>query len=118
MGVDRRFFLTQIEDGDLVKYIQNWANKAFPHDKAQPLSSYSIHSAKIIWKLINDAPKGCINIHVTHEIPIMGLRSGWFNLLPDDKWVNYLGGIAFTIQNEGILLFDIDKFLQVETPGW
>ncbi len=118
LGVDRNFFLNQIEDGDLIKYVQNWIKDAFPHDKAQLLLSYSMNSAKIIWNLILDAPKNCIDIHVTHEIPIMALRFGWFNLLPDKKWVKFLGGIAFTFQNERIQLFDIDDFLTVEIPQW
>jgi hypothetical protein len=118
LGVDRNFFLKQIEDGDLIKYVQNWIADAFPHDKAQLLSSYSMNSAKIIWNLIFEAPKNCIDIHVTHEIPIMALRFGWFNLLPDKKWVKFLGGIAFTFQNGRIQLFDIDNFLTVEVPHW
>lgn len=118
IGVDRTFFITQIENRDLVKYIQNWVMDAFPPDKVQPLSTYSINSAKIIWNLINDGPNSGIDIHVTHEIPIMGLRFGWFNLQTDEKWVNFLGGIAFTFQNGQILLFDIDKFLTVDVPHW
>ena len=85
---------------------------------AKQLSSYSINSAEIIWKLINDTPHRGIDIHVTHEIPIMGLRFGWFNLLPVGKWVNFLGGIAFTFQNGKILLFDIDEFITIEIPHW
>lgn len=118
IGIDRQFFLTQIADNDLVKYVQNWARDAFPSDKALPLSSYSMNAASIIWNLVNTAPNRCIDIHLTHEIPIMGLRYGWFNLQPDQKWVNFLGGIAFTFQNEHILLFDIDKFLRVKVPHW
>ena len=118
IGVDRNFFLTQLADYDLVKYVQNWAMEAFPHDKALPLSSYSINAANIIWNLVETAPIRSIDIHLTHEIPIMGLRYGWFNLQPDQKWVNFLGGIAFTFQRDNILLFDIDKFLTVKTPHW
>ena len=118
IGLDRNFFIKQIEDGDLIKYVQNWITDAFPHDKAQSLSSYSINSAKIIWNLIREAPRNCIDLHITHEIPIMGLRFGWFNLLPDEIWVNFLGGLAFSFQNGQILLFDIDKFITVEVPQW
>ncbi|MFX0022343.1 MAG: histidine phosphatase family protein [Candidatus Hermodarchaeota archaeon] len=118
LGVERNFLLKQIEDGDLIKYVQNWIKNAFPHDKAQLLSTYSMNSANIIWNLSHKAPKNCIDIHVTHEIPIMALRFGWFNLLPDKKWVNFLGGIAFTFQDGRILLFDIDDFLTVEGPHW
>lgn len=118
LGVDRKFFLTQIKNNELVKYIQNWANGAFPSDKAQSLSSYSMNSAKIIWNLIREAPNNCIDIHVTHEIPIMGLRYGWFNLLPDEKWVNFLGGLAFSFRKGQITLFDIDRFITVDVPQW
>lgn len=118
LGVDRNFFFKQIENGDLTKYVQNWIIDAFPRDKAQSLSSYSKKSAEIIWNLIYRAPKNCIDIHVTHEIPIMGLRFGWFNLLPDEKWVKFLGGIAFTFQNGFVQLFDIDEFLTVKIPRW
>ena len=102
----------------MINYIQNWIKDAFPREKAQLLSKYSLNSAKIIWDLILEAPKNCIDIHVTHEIPIMALRFGWFNLLPDKKWVKFLGVIAFTFQNGFIHLFDIDEFLTVEVPHW
>jgi hypothetical protein len=77
-----------------------------------------MNSAKIIWNLNYEAPKNGIDLHVTHEIPIMALRFGWFNLHPDEKWVKFLGGIAFTLKNEFIQLFDIDDFLTVEIPQW
>ncbi|MFX1238725.1 MAG: histidine phosphatase family protein [Promethearchaeota archaeon] len=118
IGIERNFFLKQIEDGDLVKYVQNWISGNFPEDKIQPLISYSISTANIIWSLFNESPSRSIDIHVTHEIPIMGLRFGWFNIVPDDKWVNYLGGLAFTLQNDNFLLFDIDRFLTVKIPAW
>lgn len=118
LGVDRNFFLKQIEDGDLINYVKNWIIDAFPRDKAQLLYTYSMNSAKIIWSLNHEAPKNCIDIHVTHEIPIMALRFGWFNLLPDEKWVKFLGGIAFTFQKGKVQLFDIDEFLTLEVPRW
>jgi len=102
----------------LINFVQNWIKDVFPRDKAQLISTYSMKSAKIIWNLSHEAPKNGIDIHVTHEIPIMALRFGWFSLLPDKKWVNFLGGIAFTFQNGRILLFDIDDFLTVEVPQW
>ncbi|MFW9825038.1 MAG: histidine phosphatase family protein [Candidatus Thorarchaeota archaeon] len=118
IGVERDFFLKQIENGDLIEYLQNWINGSFPKEKAQSIMSYSINAAKIIWASLNNASKGSIYLHVTHEIPIMAFRYGWFNLLPNDKWVNFLGAIAFTLHNGKILLFDIDRFLTLEFPKW
>ena len=48
----------------------------------------------------------------------MGMRLYWFGIPPDEKWVNFLGGLAFAFEDDQLLLFDIDRMTTVEIPYW
>jgi len=68
--------------------------------------------------LNKSAPLNSIDIHVSHEIVMMGLRIGWFGLFPENKWVTFLGSLAFIFQENKIVLFDLDEFKTIESPFW
>ena len=55
---------------------------------------------------------------MSHDLIILSFRLGWFGLSPVDRWPSFLGGFAFTVNEDNILLFDGDKLFTVEIPYW
>ena len=62
-----------------------------------PFSEYCQSTAHTIVEQAKNCPENGLNIFVTHDFNVMTLRLGWFALLPD-KWVKFLGGFAFPIE--------------------
>ena len=52
---------------------------------------------------------GGINIHVSHDLFIIGLRYGWFNRIFKKGWVSFLGGFVVSLNNGQNLLLDIEN---------
>jgi hypothetical protein len=64
------------------------------------------------------APENCIDIYISHDWHLTAFRFGWFGLPPDDRWVDYLGGFAFTFEKNHILLSDYGELKAVDVPHW
>ncbi|MFX1314616.1 MAG: histidine phosphatase family protein [Promethearchaeota archaeon] len=111
-------FLNELKKYTLLEITYRWIAGLYSSDQLTPPEIYSRNAAECIWNQVESAPHKCIDIHITHEILIMGMRFNWFGLPPDDKWVNFLGGFAFTFLDNYILLFDIDRLITVEIPYW
>ncbi|MCK4780838.1 MAG: hypothetical protein KAT57_11640, partial [Candidatus Lokiarchaeota archaeon] len=82
------------------------------------LIPYSQKAAELMWAKTQDSPESVLDFHVTHDLHLLALRFGWFGIPPDKKWINYLGGFAFSIIDDNILLFDSNKLITVEIPYW
>jgi hypothetical protein len=48
----------------------------------------------------------------------MVLRFGWFALPLTQKWVDFLGGFAFAIQDDHFLLLEYGELKKVPIPHW
>ncbi|MFW9772415.1 MAG: histidine phosphatase family protein [Candidatus Thorarchaeota archaeon] len=118
LGIDRELFITELKKRTLIEFLRRWMAGLYPLQKLNTISTYCQNAAKIIWDRYFTLPKGGIDIHVTHEILIMALRFGWFGLPPNNYWVNFLGGFAFTFQNNKIFLLDNNQFKYIEYPYW
>jgi hypothetical protein len=78
---------------------------------------YCQSTAQVVLDQAKSSPDNGLDIFVTHDFNIMALRFGWFALLPN-KWVKFLGGFAFTIKEDQILLFDGNELKPVPIPHW
>ena len=100
------------------RFIDQWAAGLFPYDSIIPFINYCQDAAKKIWNKIEKKSSNKIDIHITHDLMILGLRLGWFGISPYKNWVDYLSGFAFSFQEDQILLYNNGKFSSVEIPYW
>jgi hypothetical protein len=113
------FFKYELRKFSLLEIMNHWINEHYDAKDIEPIKSYSKRAAHVIWtKLEQDLPAGGVDIHISHEILLMALRSGWFDLSPNDKWTEFLGGYVFTFTKSHILLLDFDTFLKIPYPNW
>jgi len=114
-----QFFKNELQSLSLVEILNHWINEQYDSSDIEPVITYSKRAATEIWSKLDQLPlEGGIDIHVSHEILLMALRSGWFSLSPDNKWTEFLGGFAFTFNKDHILLLDFDEFLKIPYPPW
>jgi len=99
-------------------FIIRWAVGLYPPKLISPLTIYCQNSANIIWNQLDNAAPNSIDIHITHDLHLMGLRLGWFGYPPNKDWVSYLGGFAFTFQENQILILEDGKLSFSEFPYW
>lgn len=118
IGTDPYFIINKAIQHAGKKFLNHWAAGLYPPDKITPLLEYSRASAEDIWNLLKNAPDRGIDIHITHDLSIMGFRLGWFGLSTHDWWVPFLGGFAFSFQENEILLLDKGQFKKIELPYW
>ena len=75
-------------------------------------------SGQKIWSQIESISEGGIDIYVSHDFHLMIFRFGWFGLPPDERWIDYLGGFAFSIKEDHILLLDYGNLIKLGIPYW
>ena len=115
-GASLSFYIIESMKRNGEQFIFRWAAGLYSDDMIKPFIPYCQNTERIIFKNINDAPPKCIDIYVTHDIFLMSLRFGWFGYPPNEKWVSFLGGMAFTLMENCILLFDIDEMIHADIP--
>ena len=118
IGSDAYYIINKAIQHAGKKFLNHWAAGLYPPDKIKPLMDYARESAREIWQLIKNAPDSGIDIHISHDLSIMGFRLGWFGLSTHDWWVPFLGGFAFTFEEKNILLLDKGHFKKIEFPYW
>lgn len=112
------FFPNQLKKFSAYQFFFRWVAGLYPPNIIIPLQKFSQRSAELIWKENKKAPDRNIDIHVTHDFLALALRFGWFGIPPDEKWISYLGGFAFTILNDDVLLLEHGEFKKIEIPYW
>lgn len=113
------FFKHELQFLSLLEIMNRWINELYDSSDIESVTTYSKRAATLIWGKLDDLPfEGGIDIHVSHEVLLMALRSGWFNLSPNNKWTEFLGGYAFVFTKNHILLLDFDEFLKIPYPSW
>lgn len=117
-GTPPTFFVNTLKEIAPIPFIYRWAAGHFSPESIMPFQQYCENAAKIIWNKLNSTPENSIDIHITHDIFLIALRLGWFELHPKKEWVPFLGGFAFILRNNKITLFDRNKFIEKDTPHW
>lgn len=118
IGVKPEFFFNEITKYPEMLFLYRWIAGLYPSEKITPFDKYCQNSGQEIWEKNIDAPKGSIDVHVSHDLIILTYRIGWFGLSPNEKWPSFLGGFAFAINKDEIVLLDRGKLVTVEIPYW
>ena len=111
-------FFKQITVYQFEEFLYRWAAGLYSPEIITPFEVFCQQAAKIIWNSNLDAPENSIDVHVSHDLITLSFRLGWFGLSPSDFWPSFLGGFAFAINEEDILLLDHDGFKTIELPYW
>ena len=114
---DRQFFFNEFKNVHFFDIFYRWVVDFYDPIYWMPFTEYCQSAAHIIVDQVKNSPENSLNIFVTHDMNVMALRFGWFALLPD-KWVKFLGGFAFTIEEDQILLLDYGELKPVPIPHW
>ena len=118
IGTKSRSFTDKIKNNHFRDVLFRWAAGFYPSEDWTPFTTYCQETAHLIWNNIKNLPNNSIDIYVTHDWHTMSLRFGWFGLPPDEKWVKFLGGFAFTFENDHIFLCDHLGLKKIEFPHW
>lgn len=118
IGMEAEIFFKEITKYPFTEFIYRWIAGLYSPKIITPFNEYCREAASIIWKGIENAPDKGIDIHISHDLIILCYKLGWFGLPPNDYWPSFLGGFAFTIEKNEILLFDYNGLNHVEVPYW
>ncbi len=118
IGIDNRSFLEQFKNYHFKELLFRWAAGFYLPEEWTPFIQYAQNSAHLIWNQLKDAPEKGLDIYITHDWHLMSFRFGWFGLPPDERWVKFLGGFAFTFEEDHILLLDYGELKPIELPHW
>ncbi len=118
IGISVDFFMEENKKYDILKIFNRWSAGLYSPELWAPLIPYSQKAAELMWKNVENTAESVLDIHVTHDLHLLALRFGWFGIPPDKKWINYLGGFAFSFIEDKILLFNSNKLVRVEIPYW
>jgi len=114
---DEQFFLNEFSNVPILDIFYRWAVGFYNPNVWTPFIEYCQSTANNILNQAKNSSKNGLNIFVTHDFNILALRFGWFALLPI-KWVKFLGGFAFTMEEDPILLLDSSELKPVAIPHW
>ena len=118
IGIQRRSFTNNFKNRHFRETLYRWVSGFYLPEDWTPFIKYCQKTAHLIWSQVKTPPHSGIDIYVTHDWHVMSLRFGWFGLPPDKSWVKYLGGFAFTFEDDHILLLDHRGLNPVEIPHW
>ncbi|MFW9950080.1 MAG: histidine phosphatase family protein [Candidatus Thorarchaeota archaeon] len=118
IGIEDRSFLEQLKNYHFKEILFRWVTGFYLPKEWTPFIQYSQKAAYLIWNQLTSAPERGLDIYVTHDWHLMSLRFGWFGLPPDERWVSFLGGFAFTFEEDRILLLDYGELKSLEIPHW
>lgn len=114
---DKQFFFNLFEKTPFFDIFYRWTVDFYNPDYWTPFMEYCQSTAHTILDLVKKSPENGLNIFVTHDMNLMALRFGWFGFRPE-KWVKFLGGFAFSIEDEQTLLLDYGELKQIAFPYW
>lgn len=118
IGINGQSYLDEFNSQKSYQVILKYLAGIYSPELWPPAEPFYKKSGETIWNQTETISQGDINIFVTHDFHIMIFRFGWFGLPPDKRWVNYLGGFAFSIMEDHILLLDYGKLIKVSIPFW
>ena len=118
IGISMEVFMEENKKYDILEIFNRWSAGLYSPEFWSPLIAYSQEATELMWVDIENAPERSLDIHVTHDLHLLALRFGWFGIPPSKKWINYLGGFAFSFIDDKILLYNDNKLTTVEIPYW
>ncbi|TKJ23051.1 MAG: hypothetical protein CEE43_04870 [Promethearchaeota archaeon Loki_b32] len=118
IGISIEFFIEENKKYNILEIFNRWSAGLYSPELWAPLTPYSQKAAELMWVKNQESSESLLDIHVTHDLHLLALRFGWFGIPPDKKWINYLGGFAFSFKEDNILLLDSNKLITVEIPYW
>lgn len=118
IGINNQSYLDEFNTYKNYQVILRYLAGVYSPDLWPPAQPFYKRSGEQIWSQIENISEGGINIFVTHDFHTMIFRFGWFGLPPDEQWVDYLGGFAFSILEDHILFLDHGKLIKLGIPYW
>jgi hypothetical protein len=118
IGINGQSYLDEFNSQKNYQVILKYLAGIYSPELWPPAEPFYKRSGETIWNQTESISQGGINIFVTHDFHIMIFRFGWFALPPDKHWVDYLGGFAFSIMQDHILLLDHGKLIKLGIPYW
>jgi len=118
IGINSQSYLDEFNAYKNYQVILRYLAGVYSPNLWPPAQPFYQRSGEQIWSQIENISEGGINIFVTHDFHTMIFRFGWFGLPPDERWINYLGGFAFSIIEDHILLLDHGKLIKLGIPHW
>jgi hypothetical protein len=118
IGINSQSYLDEFNTYKNYQVILRYLAGIYSPDLWPPAQPFYQRSGEQIWSQIESISEGGINIFVTHDFHTMIFRFGWFGLPPDERWIDYLGGFAFSIMEDQILLLDYGKLIKLGIPYW
>ncbi|MFX0076008.1 MAG: hypothetical protein ACFE96_11235, partial [Candidatus Hermodarchaeota archaeon] len=118
IGINNQSYLDEFNKSINYQVILRYLAGIYSPDLWPPAQPFYQRSGAQIWSQVENIAESGINIFVTHDFHIMIFRFGWFALPPDERWVDYLGGFAFSINEDYVLLLDHGKVMKVGIPYW
>ena len=111
------FFFSEFKNVPFFDIFYRWVVGFYSPDVWTPFMEYCQSTANVILDQVIDSPENGLNIFVSHDFNTMFFRFGWFGLRPE-KWVKFLGGFAFAIEEDQTLLLDYGEIKPVAVPHW
>ncbi len=118
IGIKKQFFMSELQKYQYRTVFFKWASGFYTTEEFPSLIRYCQRGADVILNQLKLAPKNGIDIYISHDWHTTAFRFGWFGLPPHDKWVDYLGGFAFTFENNQITLSDYGEVKSIKAPYW
>ena len=118
IGINTQSYLDEFNKYKDYQVINRYVAGVYSPDLWPPALPFYQKSGQQIWSQIEMNSEGDIDIFISHDFHIMIFRFGWFGLPPDERWINYLGGFAFSIMKDHILLLDYGKLIKLGIPYW
>lgn len=118
IGINNQSYLDEFNSQENYQVILRYLAGFYPPELWPPAQTFYKKSGVEILTQLENIAEGGINIFVTHDFHIMIFRFGWFTIPPDEQWVDYLGGFAFSIMEDQILLLDHGNFYKLKSPYW
>ncbi len=109
--------MNEFSNVPILDIFYRWAVGFYNPNVWTPFVEYCQSTAHNILSQVKNSSDNGLNIFVTHDFNILALRFGWFALLPT-KWVKFLGGFAFTIEEDQTLLLDNNELKPAAIPHW
>ena len=118
IGINTQSYLDEFNRYKNYQVILRYLAGVYSPDLWPPAKLFYQKSGEQIWSQIESISEGGLNIFVTHDFHTIIFRFGWFGLPPDDRWIDFLGGFAFSIMEDHILLLDYGKLIKLGIPYW
>ena len=118
IGINSQSYLDEFNRYKDYQVILRYLAGVYSPELWPPAQSFYERSGELIWNQTDNIAEGGIKIFITHDFHTMIFRFGWFGIPPDERWIDYLGGFAFSIMENHILLLDHGKLINLGIPYW